>query len=108
MTCRIPAALLVLAVTTSGALAAPSQLYGKTVVISTSETRTSRPVGGGATKDATASNTLSVYISSNGRAFVRSDRTLNNRRGSQSKAMDTGPEGGAIGVSVARDRKSVV
>jgi hypothetical protein len=29
MSLRIPAAILVLAMTTSGALAAPSQLYGK-------------------------------------------------------------------------------
>jgi len=98
MSFRLPAVILVLAVTTSGALAAPAQLYGKTIVISTSESRTSRPVGGGPTVDNTASNTLSVYVSSAGRTFVRSARTLD-RRGS--KAMDAGPEGGNIGVSVA-------
>ena len=81
--------------------AVPQQLYGKSIVITTSESRTSRPVGGGPSVDATASSKLSVYVSSAGRPFVRSDRTLNNRRGSERKAIDTGPGGGSIGVAVA-------
>jgi hypothetical protein len=83
------------------AQAAPQQLYGKSVIITTSESRTSRPVGGGPTVDNTASNKLSVYVSEAGRAFVRSDRTLNRGHGSESKAIDTGPGGGAVGVAVA-------
>jgi hypothetical protein len=85
------------------AKAAPQQLYGKSVIITMSESRTSRPVGGGPATDATASSKMSVYISEAGRTFVRSDRTLyrGGRRGAESKAIDTGPGGGAVGVAVA-------
>ena len=98
---RMPIAILALAMTASGAFAAPTQLYGKTIVITTSESRTSRLVSGGAAHDSTASGTLSIYVSTAGRIFVRSDRTVNRRSGSESKAMDTGPGGGSIGASAA-------
>jgi hypothetical protein len=39
MSLRIPAAIVVLAMTTSGALTAPAQLYGKSVVVSWTENR---------------------------------------------------------------------
>ncbi len=39
MTYRIPAALLVLAMSTPAAFAAPAQLYGKSVIVSWTENR---------------------------------------------------------------------
>src|SRR5262249_31121854 len=49
-----------------------------------------------------ASGSFSVYISSTGRPFVRSSRTLvRGKGGAESKDIDTGPGGGAIGVAVA-------
>ena len=82
------------------AAAAPAQLYGKSVVISVSETRASRPVTGGPTTSSSASSQFSVYISEAGRSFVRSDRTLTSRRGTEQKAIDSAP-GSKIGVSVS-------
>jgi hypothetical protein len=80
--------------------AAPAQLYGKSVVISVSETRASRPVTGGPTTSSSSSSQFSVYISEAGRPFVRSDRTLTSRRGTEQKAIDSAP-GSKIGVSVS-------
>jgi hypothetical protein len=84
---------------------APAAVRGKSVVVTVSEQRTSHPASGGPTTAATATNTFSVYISSAGRPFVRSGRTLSSGGGSnaktQDKAIDTAPGGGTIGVSVA-------
>ena len=81
--------------------AAPAQLYGKSVVVSITETRASRPVTGGPTTSSSASSQFSVYISEAGRPFVRSDRTLSTgRRGTEQKAIDSAP-GSKIGVSVS-------
>jgi len=74
--------------------------YGKSVVISVSETRASRPVTGGPTTSSSSSSQFSVYISEAGRPFVRSDRTLTSRRGTEQKAIDSAP-GSKIGVSVS-------
>jgi hypothetical protein len=82
--------------------AAPQQLLGKSVIISYSEMRLSRPVGGGPESTSTATGQFSFYISTAGRPFVRADRTLTTRRrGVESKAIDTGPGGGPIGMAVA-------
>jgi hypothetical protein len=82
--------------------AAPSQLHGKSVVISLNEARVSRPASGGQTSTATAQMQLSVYVSEAGRPFVRSHRTMTTgKRGTQSKDIDTAPGGGSIGVSTA-------
>ena len=87
------------AVSMSGiADAAPAQLYGKSVVVSISETRASRPVTGGPTTSSSASSQFSVYISEAGRPFVRSDRMSSTRRGTEQKAIDSAP-GSKIGVS---------
>jgi hypothetical protein len=81
--------------------AAPAALHGKSVVISMSETRTSRRVSGGPTTNSSASMKFSVYISTAGRPFVRSKRVLTTRkRGTETKAIDAAP-GGNIGVSTA-------
>ena len=81
--------------------AAPSALLGKSVVLSISESRLSRPVAGGPATNSSAQTQLSVYVSSAGRPFVRSNRTLTTgRRGAETKAIDTAP-GGNIGVSTA-------
>jgi hypothetical protein len=81
--------------------AAPSQLYGKSVVVSISETRASRPVTGGPVTSSSSSAQFSVYVSEAGRSFVRSDRTLTTgRRGTEQKAIDSAP-GSKIGVSVS-------
>jgi hypothetical protein len=85
----------------AAANAAPKQLYGKTVVISTTENRTHHAAGGGNPVGITASSVLSVYISAAGRPFVRSDRTIGVGRRVRSKAIDTAPDSGTIGVSTA-------
>jgi hypothetical protein len=96
----ISASLVLAAMGQAGA--APQALYGKSVVVSFSESRVSRPVSGGPESTSQASGQFSVYISTAGRPFVRSNRTLTTgRRGAESKAIDTGPGGGPIGVSVA-------
>jgi len=81
--------------------AAPRQLYGKTVVITSTEARTQHAVGGGNPISMTASTVLSVYVSTAGRPFVRSDRTIPGNRRPRQRAMDTAPDGGSIGVSRA-------
>ena len=84
--------------------AAPSVMYGKSVVVTTNETTVSRPVDGGAEAAASARNILSVYISGTGRLFVRSRRTLtSNKLGTVTKDIDTEPDGGPIGVSTTSD-----
>jgi hypothetical protein len=83
--------------------ATPSQLYGKSIVISTSQTRTFRPVGGGETRTRNSSQEWIVYVSSAGRTFVRSNRAVSvpNHRHSDSKTIDTAPGEGPIGVSTS-------
>jgi hypothetical protein len=83
---------------------APVALRGKSIVVTVSEQRTSHPAGGGPTTSATATNTFSVYVSSAGGPFVRSDRTLASggaRGKTEEKAIDTAPGGGNIGVAAA-------
>src|SRR5262249_57635823 len=72
--------------------AAPAQLYGKSVVVSVSETRASRPVTGGPVTSSSASSQFSVYISEAGRPFVPSDPTLTTGpRDTEHKPLDTPP-----------------
>jgi hypothetical protein len=75
---------------------APSQLYGKTIIITANEVRTFRPVGESETRTLNYGIRWSIYVSEAGRLFVRSDRSA----GGRSKAIDTAP-GGKLGVSVA-------
>ena len=69
--------------------AAPAQLHGKSVVISMSEVRVSRPVGGGQTSTSTAQMQFSVYVSDAGRPFVRSHRTLTTGNAARSPRTST-------------------
>jgi hypothetical protein len=88
MSLRIPAAILVLAMTTSGALAAPSQLYGKSVVVSWTENRMQTTDYSDTPVPKTASGRLSVYISDKGRAFSRVSMSVERRRRTQSGERD--------------------
>jgi hypothetical protein len=91
MTNRIPAALLVLAMTTSSALAAPPQLYGKSVVVSWTENRMQTTDRSATPVSKTASGQLSVYVSDKGRAFSRVSMTVERRRQMQSGQRDAAP-----------------
>jgi len=89
MTYRIPAAILVLAITTSGAFAAPAQLYGKSVIVSWTENRMQTTDRDAAPTAVTASGQLSVYVSDKGRAFSRVSMSVSRGRGTRSGQRDT-------------------
>lgn len=80
MTSRIPAALVVIAMTTSGALAAPAQLYGKSVTVGWSEQRMQSTAMSAAPQSISALGQLQVYISDKGRAFTRVSMAVTNMR----------------------------
>jgi hypothetical protein len=91
MSFRIPAAIIAVAITTSGAQAAPAQLYGKSVVVSWTENRmqtTDRDAGPTAV---TGTGQLSVYVSEKGRPFSRVSMAIAGRgsRGARSGQRDT-------------------
>src|SRR5579863_9539924 len=71
MTYRLPLAILALAATTSGAFAAPAQLYGKSVVVSWTENRMQTTDRSAAPTSRTAQGQLSIYVSDKARAFSR-------------------------------------
>ena len=86
---RMPLAVLALALATSGALAAPAQLYGKSVVVSWTENRMQTTDRSATPVSKTASARLSVYVSDKGRAFSRVSMTVDRgRRGSASGQRD--------------------
>jgi hypothetical protein len=88
MTYRIPAALLVLAMTTSGAFAAPAQLYGKSVTVSWTENRMQTTDVSETPTARTVSGQLSVYVSDKGRPFSRVSMSVNTPRGTRSGQRD--------------------
>jgi hypothetical protein len=88
MTYRMPIALLALAMTTPGALAAPAQLYGKSVVVSWTENRMQTTDTSPVPQARTASAQLSVYVSDKGRAFSRISVSVNSPRGTRSGHRD--------------------
>ena len=57
------------------AVAAPSELYGKSVVVSWSENRVQSDRGSSEKRQVTLSQSLSVYVSSTGRLFIRREAT---------------------------------
>jgi hypothetical protein len=57
------------------AVAAPRELYGKSVVVSWSENRVESARGSSEKRQVTASQSLSVYVSSTGRLFSRREAT---------------------------------
>jgi hypothetical protein len=88
MSYRIPAAILVLAITTPGAFAAPAQLYGKSVVVSWTENRMQTTDYSDTPVPKTASGRLSVYVSDKGRAFSRLSMSVERRRQTLSGQRD--------------------
>jgi hypothetical protein len=89
MTYRMPIAILALTVTTSSAFAAPSQLYGKSVVVSWTENRMQTTDRSATPVSKTASGQFSVYVSDKGRAFSRVSMTVERgRRGTASGQRD--------------------
>ena len=89
MTARIAAALFTLAMTTPGALAAPAQLYGKSVIVSWTESRMQTTDRSATPVSKTGSGQLSVYVSDKGRAFSRVSMTVERgRRGNASGHRD--------------------
>jgi hypothetical protein len=101
MNCRMPLAILALALTASGAFAAPAQLYGKSVIVSWTENRMQTTAQSAAPIARTASARLSVYVSDKGRAFSRVSMTVERgRRGSASGQRDAVQgEGSARSIS---------
>jgi hypothetical protein len=89
MTCRIAAALLVLAATASGASAAPAQLYGKSVTVSWTENRMQTTDVSSVPTPKVASGQLSVYVSDKGRAFSRVSMSVERRGGARSGSRDS-------------------
>ena len=57
------------------AVAAPRELYGKSVVVSWSESRVESAPGSSEKRQVTVSQSLSVYVSSTGRLFSRREAT---------------------------------
>ncbi len=109
MTCRIAAALFALAMTTSGALAAPAQLYGKSVIVSWTENRMQTTDRSATPVSKTASGQLSVYVSDKGRAFSRVSMTVERgRRGTASGQRDAVQgEGSARSVNFSGNAMTV-
>ena len=96
---RLVAIGLVVAVvlTPAGVIAAPSQLYGKSVTVSWTDTRSQRAVGlQPAFQPIAIPLTLTVYISTEGHIFRRIVATGNGRSGADDRvgASHSGPNGG--------------
>jgi len=79
--CYAAPAIIALPMASSGALAAPSQLYGKSVIVSWSEDRLQTTDRSAQPTSFSASAQLSVYISEAGRPFSRVSMAVTNRRG---------------------------
>jgi hypothetical protein len=79
--CFAVSMIAVLPLATSGALAAPSQLYGKSVIVSWQEDRMQTTAMSSQPTAMSASAELSVYVSEVGRPFSRVSMSVTNRRG---------------------------
>ena len=75
------AAIAALAMAPSVAIAAPSQLYGKSVIVSWSENRVQTTDRDAQSASVTGQGQLSVYISEKGRPFSRISMSVTNQRG---------------------------
>ena len=83
--------LLALAVVLAGStavMAAPAQLFGKSIIVKWTENRIQRNVGESEFRSVNASHELSVYVSSTGRVFNKLQNTT--RRGSGSNEQVAG------------------
>lgn len=108
MTYRIPAALLVLAMSTPAAFAAPAQLYGKSVIVSWTENRMQTTDNSATPVAKTASARLAVYVSDKGRAFSRVSMSVDRRGGARSGQRDAVQgEGSARAVNFSGNSMTV-
>jgi hypothetical protein len=82
------AAIIALPMASSGTLAAPAQLYGKSVIVSWQEDRMQTTDRDAQPTSVTGSGQLSVYISEAGRPFSRVSMSVTNRRGTRSGNRD--------------------
>jgi hypothetical protein len=82
LSCILLAGLLV---STSGAMAAPQGLYGKTLRVTWNETRSQRVRGEGEFKSVSVPLSYSVYVSSKGQLFKRLTSTNSTGRHTGSK-----------------------
>ncbi len=78
----------------SGAVAAPAALYGKSVVVSWSETSQQRYVGEANFRSVLRSVSTSIYISSIGRVFSRQTNATRTGSGSTEQVAGLGGNGG--------------
>jgi hypothetical protein len=78
-------ALLGLITSTSGALAAPQSLYGKTLRVTWNESRSQRVQGEGEFKAVSIPLSYTVYVSSKGQVFKRFTSTTSSGRQSGNK-----------------------
>jgi hypothetical protein len=78
-------ALIGLVAATSGAIAAPQSLYGKTLRVSWNESRSQRVQGEGEFKQVSIPLSYTVYVSSKGQLFKRLTSTTASGRQSGSK-----------------------
>lgn len=85
------------ALTGSAAYAAPSQLYGKSVVVTWLEEREQRVNGEAATRNVGRNGNFSVYLSSSGKPFSRMSFAFSGARGGlkYGKKDAVGGEGGS-------------
>jgi hypothetical protein len=79
--CLAVSAIAVLPIATSGALAAPSQLYGKSVIVSWHEDRMQSTAMSSQPTAISAQAEFSVYVSDVGRPFSRVSMSVTNQRG---------------------------
>jgi hypothetical protein len=97
MSHRILAAVLILGTTTSGALAAPAQLYGKSVIVGWTENRLQTTGRDASPTGITASGQLSIYVSDKGRPFSRLNISVSNRRNqTRSRQIDAVQGDGSV------------
>jgi hypothetical protein len=96
---RVALCLMVAAVaalTSAAAIAAPKELYGKSIVISWGEDRMQRHTGSDQFESAARTGTLSVYVSSAGNIFNRTGMAnyqIRNRRGKEGSEDQVGGAG---------------
>src|SRR5258708_1144824 len=90
--CTLPA--LLLASISAEAASAPTQLYGKSIRVTWSETRVQRNVGEANFRSVNASHELSVYISSAGRVFSKFQAST--RRGTGANEQVAGQGGNRV------------
>jgi hypothetical protein len=88
--------VVVLLCFSAAVIAAPAQLYGKSIVVSWTETMTLRRVGEQAFRTESIQAMSKIYISDVGRPFLRMTRALNRNSGSSEQVGGAGrnPTGG--------------